>query len=162
MIHRNECDSYYSSGLGTEWKIDGKSTEGRFSIVHRTIAPRTLAAPLHLHHNEDEFSYVLSGTLGALLSDDVVAADPGTWVVKPRRQWHTLWNAGDVICELIEVISPAGFENYFRELAVMWRDPEQITRINTKYSLETRLDSVPDLCRRFGLAFPELQIRDSQ
>lgn len=47
---------------------------------------RPLAAPLHYHHNEDEYSYVLSGTLGALLGDEVVKATPGTWVFKPRHQ----------------------------------------------------------------------------
>jgi mannose-6-phosphate isomerase-like protein (cupin superfamily) len=59
---------------------------------------------------------VLTGTFGALLGDAVVTAQPGTWVLKPRGQWHTFWNAGDTPCEIIEVISPAGFENYWREL----------------------------------------------
>lgn len=43
-----------------------------------------LAAPLHRHHREDEYSYVLTGTLGALLGDAVVTAEPGTWVFKPE------------------------------------------------------------------------------
>jgi uncharacterized cupin superfamily protein len=72
------------------------------------LAPRAHAAPLHYHHNEVELSYVLTGRLGALLGDDVVTADAGTWVFKPRKQWHTFWNAGETPCEIIEVISPAG------------------------------------------------------
>src|SRR5262249_19992525 len=71
---------------------------------------------------EDEHSYVLTGTFGALLGDDVVTAQPGMWVFKPREQWHTFWNAGDVPCEIIEVISPGGFEDYFRELREIWPD----------------------------------------
>src|SRR5690606_42105094 len=90
-------------GLGVEWKIDGGDTAGQFSIVHHPIAARALAAPLHRHHNEDEYSYVLSGTLGALLGDQVVTAGPGTWVFKPRGQWHTFWAAGDDPCLIIEV-----------------------------------------------------------
>ena len=62
---------------------------------------------------------MLEGTLGALLGDEVVTAGPGTWVFKPREQWHTFWNAGDTPCEIIEVISPGGFENFFRELALV-------------------------------------------
>ena len=111
IVHRNERNSVDFGGLGVQWKIDGQITGERFSVVHHPIAPRALAAQLHFHHNEDEFSYVLSGTLGALLGDDVVTAGPGTWVVKPRGQWHTFWNAGDVQCEIVEIISPAGFEN---------------------------------------------------
>ena len=128
----------------------------RFSVVHHPIAPHALGAPLHYHHNEDELSYVLTGRLGALLGDDVVTAEPGTWVFKPRHQWHTFWNAGETPCEIIEVISPAGFENYFREVADAWGDMTQFAHINQKYALEMRLESVPDLCRRFGLTFPAL------
>jgi mannose-6-phosphate isomerase-like protein (cupin superfamily) len=144
-------------GLGVDWKIDGSSSEGRFSIVHHPIAPRALAAPLHYHHNEDEYSYVLEGKLGALLGDDVVTAGPGTWVFKPRHQWHTFWNAGDTPCRIIELISPAGFEDYFREIATAWGDVEALSAINQKYGLEMDLDSVPGLCERFGLVFPELE-----
>ena len=143
-------------GLGVHWKIDGEFTGDRFSIVHHPIAPRALAAPLHLHHNEDEYSYVLEGTLGALLGDEVLTAGPGFWVHKPRGQWHTFWNAGDEPCHIIEVISPAGFENFFRELEETWGDLDAFARINEKYSLEMDFESVPGLCERFGLTFPEL------
>lgn len=143
-------------GFGVRWKIDGPRTDGRFAIVHHPLAPRALAAPLHYHHNEDEFSFVLSGTLGALLGDEVVIATPGTWIRKPRHQWHTFWNAADVPCEIIEIISPAGFENYFREVAAAWGDVGRFAEINAKYSLDMRFDSVPELCRRFNVTFPSL------
>ncbi len=103
----------------------------------------------------------MEGTLGALLGDEVVEAGPGTWVFKPRHQWHTVWNAGDTPCHIIEVISPAGFENFFRESARAWDDSddsddiEQYAAINKKYALEMDFDSVPALCERFGLTSPE-------
>lgn len=149
-----ECFDF--GGLGVRWKIDGAASGGRFSIVHHPLAPRALAAPLHYHHNEDEYSYVLKGQLGALLGDDVVTAGPGTWVFKPRGQWHTFWNAGDEPCEIIEVISPAGFENFFREVAAIWGDVAKFAEINAKYRLEMDFGSVPGLCERFGLTFPKL------
>ena len=86
----------------------------------------------------------------------IVTAEVGTWVFKPRRQWHTFWNAGDVPCEIIEVISPGGFENYFREVAVAWGDLQRFAEINAKYELEMDFASVPVLCERFGLTFPRL------
>lgn len=147
-------DTFDFGGLGVQWKIEGRETGQRFSIVHHPIAPHALAAPLHYHHNEDEYSYVLKGSLGALLGDEVVTAGPGIWVFKPRHQWHTFWNAGDTPCEIIEIISPAGFENYFREVAAAWGDFEKFARINEKYSLDMQFDSVPGLCQRFGLTFP--------
>ncbi len=54
------------------------------------------------------------------------------------------------------MISPAGFEDYFREVAAAWGDVAAFAAINEKYALEMRFDSVPDLCRRFNLTFPEL------
>ena len=155
-IRPGQRNSFDFDGLGVEWKIDGPDSEDRFSVIHHPIAVGALAAPLHYHHNEDEYSYVLEGKLGALLGDDVVTAEPGTWVYKPRRQWHTFWNAGEVPCTIIEVISPAGFENYFREVAEAWGDVEAFARINEKYALEMDFGSVPELCRRFGLTFPQL------
>ena len=144
-------EKFDTDRLGTQWKIDGPQTGGRFSIVHHQLPPRTLAAPLHRHHREDEHSYVLTGTFGALLGDSVVTAEPGTWVFKPREQWHTFWNAGDTPCEIIEVISPGGFEDYFRELCAIWPDRSNISPLLRKYALDMDLDSVPGLCARFGL-----------
>lgn len=156
VILPGEGESFDFGGLGVDWKIDGADTSERFTVVHHPIAPRALAAPLHRHRNEDEYSYVLEGTLGALLGDEVVEAGPGSWVYKPRHQWHTFWNAGDSPCHIIEVISPAGFEDYFREVAAAWGDVEQFAKINAKYELDMDFESVPGLCERFGLTFPEL------
>ena len=146
-------ESFDFGGFGVRWKLEGHHADGHFAIVHHPLAPRALAAPLHYHHNEDEFSFVLSGTLGALLGEEVLIATAGTWVRKPRHQWHTFWNADDVPCEIIEIISPSGFENYFREVAAAWGNVDRFVDINQEYSLEMRFDSVPGLCRRFGLTY---------
>ncbi len=152
----NAGDSFDFGGFGVQWKIDGIETGHLFSVVHHPMAPHALAAPMHLHRREDELSYVLKGTMGALLGNDVVSAPQGTWVFKPRRQWHTFWNAGTEPCEIIEIISPAGFENYFREVAAAWGNVSKFAEINKKYSLEMDFDSVPQLCQRFGLTFPKV------
>ncbi len=143
-------------GLGIRWKIDRGDTGGNFSVVHHPMAPRALAAPLHRHHNEDEYSYVIRGRLGALLGDEVVEAGPGSWVFKPRDQWHTFWNAGEDVCEIIEVIAPGGFEDFFREVAAAHGDMEQFMEICARYSLDMKPESVPELCQRFGLTFNNL------
>jgi len=157
VIKPIETDSFDFGGLGIHWKIEGAASQNRFSVVHHPIAGKALAAPLHYHENEDEYSFVLRGRLGALLGDDVVIADEGEWVFKPRHQWHTFWNPDHQPCEIIEIISPSGFENYFREVAAAWGDIGAFAKINEKYRLDMRFESVPDLCERFGLTFPSLQ-----
>lgn len=156
-----EGDLVDLGSLGVHWKIEGVESEGRFSVVEHPIPPRTLAAPLHFHHREDEFSYVVEGTMGGLLGDRVVEAGPGTWVFKPRGEWHTFWNAGDTPARIVEVISPAGFEEFFREIAEVFADaaggPPDLDRfaaVNARYGLEMDFGSVPGLCARFGLRHP--------
>jgi mannose-6-phosphate isomerase-like protein (cupin superfamily) len=149
-------ESFDFGGLGICWKINGAQSDGRFAVVHHPIAPHALAAPPHRHSREDEYSFVLKGTLGALLGDQVLTAPVGTWVFKPRGQWHTFWNPGDEDCEIIEVISPGGFEDYFREVARAWGDLSAFAEINARYALEMDFESVPGLCERFGLTFPSL------
>ena len=157
-IPKDSGDRVDLGGLGIVWKIEGAESDKRFSVVHHPLAPRALAAPLHRHTREDEYSYVLEGTLGALLGDEVVTAEPGTWVFKPRNQWHTFWNAGDTPCEIIEIISPAGFENFFRELAEVYAtgqpDIARFADLCQRYALEMNPESVPGLCKRFGLSHP--------
>jgi mannose-6-phosphate isomerase-like protein (cupin superfamily) len=158
-----EGESVDLGSLGVVWKIEGWESEDRFSVIEHPIPPRTLAAPLHFHHREDEYSFVLEGTLGGLLGDRVVEAGPGSWVFKPRGEWHTFWNAGDTPCRIIELISPAGFENYFREVAEVFEaagdglpDMDRFAAVNEAYGLEMQFDSVPGLCQRFGLTHPML------
>jgi mannose-6-phosphate isomerase-like protein (cupin superfamily) len=139
--------------------IDGAESERRFSLVEHPMSPRALAAPLHLHTREDEYSFVLEGRMGALLGDDVVEAGPGDLVFKPRNQWHTFWNAGDEPCRILELISPAGFEHFFRELVALGgpvnADPEAMADLNRRYGLEMRPDTVPELLERFNLRMGE-------
>jgi quercetin dioxygenase-like cupin family protein len=144
-------------GLGIRFMIDGDETGGQFALVEHPLAPRALGAPLHRHTNEDEYSYVLEGRMGAQLGDDVVFAEPGDLVFKPRGQWHTFWNAAEEQTRLLELISPPGFENYFREMGELVSggppDPEKRAAISAKYELEVDPDSVPGLVQEHGLRF---------
>lgn len=158
MILPDEGDPFAFGGVGGQFKIVGADSGERFVVAHLAdIPPGVLAAPLHRHHNEDEYSYVLEGTLATLVEGEAVIAEPGTWVIKPRGQWHTFWNAGDTPCHMIEVVSPAGFEGYFREVAASEGDMERLARINAKYSIDMDFESIPELCERFGLVFPDFE-----
>src|SRR6201981_3508312 len=139
--------------IGVRLMIDGEDAGGRFSLVEHPMPPRALAAPLHRHSREDEYSFVLEGRMGALLGDEVVEAGPGELVFKPRNQWHSFWNAGDEPCRILEIISPAGFEKFFEELdglgGAVEADPERLAALNERYGLEMQPDSVPGLLDRF-------------
>jgi len=149
----------FLGSIGVRFLIDGAEAGERFSLVEHPMSPKALAAPLHLHTREDEYSFVLQGRMGALLGDDVVEAGPGDLVHKPRNQWHTFWNAGDEPCRILEIISPAGFEQFFRELSAlggaMAADPDEFARLRERYGLDMLPESVPELVERFGLRVGE-------
>jgi mannose-6-phosphate isomerase-like protein (cupin superfamily) len=148
----------FLGSIGVRFMTFGDETGERFSLVEHPMGPRALAAPLHLHTREDEYSYVVKGRMGALLGDEVVYAEEGDYVYKPRNQWHTFWNAGDEPAYILEIISPAGFERFFEELVDMGgvanADPETLVELAARYGHHFKLDSVPELVERFGLVFP--------
>jgi len=149
----------FLGSIGVRFMIDGVDAAERFSLVEHPMSPRALAAPLHRHTREDEYSYVLEGRMGALLGDEVLVAGPGDLVFKPRNQWHTFWNAGDEPTRILEIISPAGFERFFEELVdmggVLKAQPEQLAELCARYGLEMQPDSVPGLLERFDLRMGE-------
>src|SRR5215210_2113895 len=135
--------------------IDGEQTQGGFSLVEHPLPPRALGSPLHTHRNEDEYSYVLEGRVGVQLGDEVIEARAGDLVSKPRGLAHAFWNAADEPARLLELISPAGFENYFRELAPLLsagdRDEAAIGDVVSRYELDIDFASIPVLAERHGL-----------
>jgi quercetin dioxygenase-like cupin family protein len=149
--------------IGVRFMIDGEEAGERFSLVEHPMSPGALAAPLHRHTREDEYSYVLEGRVGALLGNDVVNGGPGDLIFKPRNQWHTFWNAGDEPARILEIISPAGFERFFAELVdlggVTKADPQALAELSARYELELDPDSIPGLVERFDLRFPGEPIR---
>ena len=156
----------FLGSIGVRFMIDGEDAGGDFSLVEHPMSPRALAAPLHLHEREDEYSFVLEGRMGALLGDEVVEAGPGDLVFKPRNQWHTFWNAGDEPCRILEIIAPAGFEKFFRELDAMGgalnADPEQLMELAGRYGHLMKPESVPELIERFDLVVGEQVARPLQ
>jgi mannose-6-phosphate isomerase-like protein (cupin superfamily) len=143
------------AAIGVRFMIWGEETGESFSLVEHPMPPHALAAPMHRHANEDEYSYVLEGRMGADLGGEIVVAEPGDLVFKPRDQWHTFWNAGDEPARILELISPAGFERYFDELIELPEPaPQSIAPVAARYGLEIDFASIPALVERHGLVFP--------
>lgn len=156
VVGPHDGEAFDFGSFGARFIVRGEESGGDFSLLEHPIPPRTLVAPLHRHSQEDEYSFVLEGSMGVLLGDDVVEAGPGDLVVKPRGQWHTFWNAGDGPCRILEIVSPAGFERIFAEMAA---DPAAMTgaaaaALDARYGLEVDYDSIPRLCEAYGLVFP--------
>ena len=142
--------------LGATHKVPAYVTEGRIAVMEHTLAPRHLAAPRHRHSREDELTLVLEGTLAVLLGDDVVTAGAGTYVYKPRGQWHAFWNAGDTTLRCVEMLIPGGIDAYFEKVSDLLNAPgppnrSAVERLAVEYGIEFDFGGLPDLLERFGL-----------
>jgi hypothetical protein len=98
---------------------------------------------------------VLEARVGVQLGEEVVEAGPGELIFKPRGQQHAFWNAGDEPARLLEIISPGGFEEYFRALAPLLSVPEPdeqaIGEVLGRYELDLDFSTIPALAERHGL-----------
>lgn len=122
-------------------------------VVEHDLPARKLGAPTHTHANEDEWSYILSGRLTARIGDETLEAGPGQLVRKPRGIPHAMWNAGDEPVRFLEIMHPAGFEEYFFELAEPLNagDFERVGEIAQRYGLDLDFESMPRLIAEHGL-----------
>ena len=158
VLSLEEGETVWLRKLGIRFMIGGGETQGNFALVEHPIGSRALAAPMHTHRHEDEYTYVLEGEIGVQVGEEVLLARPGDLVFKPRGVPHAFWNADDKPARVLEIISPAGFERYFAELAPLFPpandgplDFEAVDAVREKYGLEMDMGSIPVLAERHGL-----------
>ncbi len=147
-------------GVGVQFKIDAEDVGGRVSVVEHPFDVGALVPP-HVHHLEDEVSIVVAGRIGFRSEDREVVLSEGGYIVKPRGEVHAMWNAGDVPARMIEIITPAGFDKFFRELAAMNAagQPEfsQIIEVAARYELPFAEPAwIGEVIERYGLTPPAM------
>lgn len=156
VVGPGEGEVVLRGGFGVINKIPGSDTGGAFAIVEHPVEPGALAAPPHTHANEDEYSFVVEGEVGAMIGDDVYTAAPGSYILKPRGVPHAFWNAGPEPARIVEIISPAGFERYFEELddILSAGGPPDVARIEAladRYGLTFHWERMEEIWREYGV-----------
>jgi quercetin dioxygenase-like cupin family protein len=145
-------------GVGVQFKIDGADTGGALAIVEHPFEVGALVPP-HVHIREDEISFVLEGEIGFRSEDQEVVLGPGGYIIKPRGEVHAMWNAGKTPARMIEVISPAGFEGFFRRVVDLTDKgvpkPEEIGALAERFELPFAQPVwLEDVIQRYNLTPP--------
>ncbi len=143
------------NGPGVIFRLYSEDTGGRFAVVEHPIPPGNLAVP-HVHHNEDEYSYVLEGEVAFQLGEKVTYERPGALIVKPREIWHAFWNESSASARILEIISPGGFEHYFEEMAELFatgriREAEEAFKVGQKYNIQADPSRLVALVEKYHL-----------
>ena len=156
VVGAGDADVLLDGPLGAVLLAGGGATSGAAAFVVHTLAPRALGAPVHTHTREDEWSFVLEGSIGIELGGEDHTAGAGELVLKPRGVPHAFWNAGDAPARLLEVITPSGFEDYFTALGPIVGaggppDPDALVRLAEDFGVEMDIASLPRLVRDHDL-----------
>jgi len=158
VVRPGEGRSGWLGSIGVEFKLWGQDTRGALAVVEHPFPVGALVPP-HLHTREDEYSIVTEGEIGFRSGDREVVLGAGGYITKPRGELHAMWNAGKVPARMIEIISPAGFEHFFREVVELLAAgpvaPGQGADLTERYGLRfAEPDWLPDLIARYGLTPP--------
>ncbi len=118
---------------------DARTTGGQCSIFEAITAPG-VGPPLHSHEHEDEYFYVIEGTVKFSLNGRTFTGGPGAFVLAPRGSIHTFVNAGATPSRMLISVTPSGLEIPFRENAMLFKKdpsagPEQIAGIFGRYGV---------------------------
>lgn len=123
-------------------KAVGADTAGAFALMEYVLAPGG-GAGLHTHNREDESFYVLAGELAVQLGEEALVATPGEFLRIPRGTRHAFVNQGPAPLTALVLISPAGLEQFFVDLADLSTeapggqlDPADFQALAKRYGLD--------------------------
>ena len=111
------------SGAEFVVKASADLTGGAFSIIEE-VEP--LDTPRHVHQNEDELFYVLEGEHVFEVGGQEFHVQAGATVFGPRGVPHSHRRVVLRTGRFLTLVSPAGFEGFFRELAEAERSGAQM------------------------------------
>lgn len=101
--------------------VTGSVTEGRFALIE-VVEKGGVEHPLHVHSREDELVCVLDGLVSFHLDGQWVERKTGEILLFPRGREHT-YAVGPEGARLLVLMTPAGLEGYYQELAQPERGP---------------------------------------
>jgi mannose-6-phosphate isomerase-like protein (cupin superfamily) len=158
IVQPGEGRSGTLGSIGVDFKFWGADTGGTLSVVEHPFPVGALVPP-HLHTLEDEYSIVTEGEIGFRSGDREVVLGAGGYITKPRGEMHTMWNAGKVPARMIEIIQPAGFEDFFAAMSDMLTsgppEPEKLLALGERYGLEFGAPPwLADVIKRYDLTPP--------
>jgi mannose-6-phosphate isomerase-like protein (cupin superfamily) len=143
VINAAEQDTYLIAGRQAPVTIivDKKKKDVKsISLCFEDIIPGD-GIPVHKHLNEEEVIFIQRGTGLFSMGNKEFTVKEGSAAFVPKGVWHGLKNTGSETIRMMFSFTPAGFENYFREIGVpkgvAWKEktPEEFAAIDKKYGI---------------------------
>ena len=121
MLRFDSGEGLRREARGSEmwFKATAASTQGRLSLMERTLPPGGRMPPSHRHVGNEEAYFVLDGAVEFHIADEVFQGTSGTFVLVPAGEAHTFGNTGDEPARLLVIHAPA-LDGYFADLEQLW------------------------------------------
>ena len=142
---RGRGEPIWHLGSLVEIVLSGPDTGGAFALVE-TEGRAGMQAPVHVHSREEETFQVLEGEVAFTVEGATAVAGPGTVVHLPRGVPHS-FRVISPTARFQNLISPAGFENFFRELS----EPAPERALPPEGQGMEGLERLSEVCARFGV-----------
>jgi mannose-6-phosphate isomerase-like protein (cupin superfamily) len=113
-LKQGEGEALWFFGALAIVKTSSETTAGRVTVIEH-LAPEGSGPPVHVHHREDEWFYVIEGELTFWVGGRIIKAPMGSFVYGPRDIPHTFKVTSPQARSLV-VTEPAGFEKFMRAL----------------------------------------------
>jgi mannose-6-phosphate isomerase-like protein (cupin superfamily) len=140
VLGPGEGEALSVAGNEIAFKAGTADTGGAFGLLEYTAAPGFPGPPAHVHREMVEAFYVLKGELAMRLGGETVTAAAGSFVLVPPGTPHTFSNPRSEPVTFLTVFTPAGFEQYFRDVAALLADgpldPDAVAEVASAYDLE--------------------------
>ena len=139
VLHGPGEGERHAAGPGAELliKATGQDTGGTFFMSEATLPPGFAGPVPHRHKRLHDMFYVLDGVLSVRLGDETHQLEPGSFVCVPPGTAHTFSNSTDSPVRFLNFNTPAGWENYMRDLAQAAEStpltPDVIGRVASRY-----------------------------
>jgi mannose-6-phosphate isomerase-like protein (cupin superfamily) len=111
----DEGDALWFFGNLVTIKAGMDDTAGAYTLAE-FLNPPGFAAPLHVHHVEDEAFYILDGHAEVYCGERVFIGGPGAFVFLPRAVPHWFQVAAGAPLRCLVLTAPAQFERYMAEV----------------------------------------------
>jgi len=104
------------------FKATAQTTNGRLSLMERTLPAGGRMPPPHTHAGNEEAFFVLEGHVTFVLNGSEQALGPEMFLLVPAGTAHTFGNLTAEPCRLLVMHMPA-LDAYFAELEALWHRP---------------------------------------
>ena len=139
-VHRPGEGEQIGGPTAVTIKATTQETGGSLYLGEGVAAPGFAGPPPHVHERLHDMFYVLEGTLTMRLGDATTELPAGTFVCVPPGVVHTFSNPGEAPVRFLNFNTPAGWENYMRDLGELLAggtpSQDEIGRIASRYDFK--------------------------